>query len=918
VSRSSSIKSSHSRQIIIEFLFSFIKLTATFVTFDCKTLTSLGPNPPLGQRDWPDLVSPLYLHNLHALAQNIYSLNRRENSRAQNGHLDGDVPWMRSEEISEILNHLQELPGGSIAVLTHLCQLQIDAIPSYPKLADNFGAVCQIVVDFLRDSFRKLQFQGILSPEIAEQARHQLALGYAFFCRLSQALSTNMEKFVNHLTSDGALSQIQTLTDIYQYSLHCDSSAVNELVKSHRQDNPKLPTKLTPEVLAWEWRFDMLGKLIKSSQMQLRVMAVSTMCNDLVTFWKRVNELGEEHNSPFLSYFAEYLLRTGLVDYILGPTCHHEISYESGNIVGFLLVTRFYQKEQTDMLWDTITTSQDPRVVDALLRMTAQISNLYEYDGLLYLCEKLLYLPIDVFTHQVRLLCEQAFKHLINKCQLDRSALSFLPYKLCIRLLRESSICGSHSQVAYPEVQNFAMNSLRELINFGVDTEGRHALYLDCINDISARSRTTLGSLWCLHMSIKNSIASELRILTSQHDLTRLLVEELEHAIEVGRATGSTEVLAGTPNDPRRELIYGIIIHDPETLDSSLGGKLWNMLVGLGASCADDRDFAWDILNNAAHKSGYANSFLSSCFSEYFPTLPSALFCRGALEFVKEYIIPKVNDINDMALDDEENVSHSGIEQLWRIILNAADQDIVERAISVLVSEVYVESRCMLECPQQRALKIHVDLVNRCIGQLKTAANALKAFNEGTSSGDDEPMVIVATESQVQEQERIFIRSLSVLRQFILAHQSKAQFSAPDLRPLTSQPPNSIEGELAGLKYQSFDGDDCSSVKSLNIGRRNTAASLLASLREATGFENYRVYCKGQSFAPNEIEICKSLEDLQIENCLILIKREAETKLPTARIKPGTSSLEIEILGHFEDFWSYLSMEEKLAVEVCL
>jgi ubiquitin carboxyl-terminal hydrolase 34 len=130
------------------------------------------------------------------------------------------------------------------------------------------------------------------------------------------------------------------------------------------------------------------------------------------------------------------------------------------------------------------------------------------------------------------------------------------------------------------------------------------------------------------------------------------------------------------------------------------------------------------------------------------------------------------------------------------------------------------------------------------------------------------------------------------------------------------QSPTQVEGELAELKFQSFDGNKQTEVLPLQIGKRNTAASLLASLREATGFENYRLYYRGQAFAPSDEEVCKSLEDLQIQYGLILVKREADSPPPSARIKPGSSPLEIEILRHFQEFWGYLTLDERFAQEV--
>ena len=903
----------------LDLYMAYAGVTAFWVATDITTLDNLASSVFNDDRRAPDLVSPSLLCPLHALI-------RRDDSRHLLGQgIDAEHDWARNDDATELVDRFQTSYGGSIQSLTKLVTAQIALTPRFPKLADSIVYPCHMVSDILRETYRQHASNNGQPQLIVEQARQRLRLGHAFYNLVSPALLNAIEKHVTQLTNDGAVGQIHALTDIYQFSLEGDHRLAQETLRQHRQEYPKLPHRYTAEAVAWEWRFNMLGKLITSSQMQLRVAAVTGMCSDLVGFWKRFQDvIPEDRHNPLLNYFAEYLMRTRLVEYILGPGCHPEITVEAANIVGFLLVTKFYQPEHSDLLWQTITTSQDPRVVDAVIRMTVQISNLHDIESTLYLCGKVHSLPIASFSAAIRGLCDSLFKNYIQKCQNELSVPSFLPYNLCLRLLRESSVCGPQIQVAYPEIQNWAMLKFRDLLAHGPDMDGRRELYLSCIRDIASKSPTTLGSIWALSMAVRSHLPMELHTLTHDHDLTRLLVDELEHAIAAGREARVPAVLATTTNAPRREFFLGILMYESQTITPELGTRLWDMLVGRDAACDEDRLSGWGIVNNAVKKVGLNNNpMLSACFTRHLPNLPSDCFCEGALEFIKEGILPRVNDMNDIILDDTESMAKSGIEQLWRIILTATDQVIADTSIQILVSGIYIDSKSIMAYPHHRARQVHLALVNRCLRQLDEAAKRLKSFSDGTvsgsdgtMSGDDEPMVIVATDGQIKDQERVFVRSLTVLRQFLQAHQLKARFAAPDLRSLMPRSPNLVEGESAELKYQSFDGSTHTEVKPLNISNRSTAASLLASLREVTGFENYRIYYKGQAFIPNENDICKSLKDLRIENGLILVKRETEGVAPSPRIKPGASPLEIEILSHFDELWGYLSMEDRLANEV--
>ncbi|KAL0931794.1 ubiquitin carboxyl-terminal hydrolase [Colletotrichum truncatum] len=892
------------RHAITEFFLAYSKLASFFVEFDYLTAQAFQIAPE-SERRQPDFLLGRYVPPLMSFA-------RREESRSQNGQLsDEENYWSRSSDIAEMMNLFQS-ESGSIKGLSKLTQVHLNNAPRYQHLMDVLLPIANITALVLQKTIQAVRAQAI--PENIEIAKARLAEGHVLYDMVSGALNTIIERNVTQLSNETSAAIITALSEILKYSLNGDDELATERLKAHRQRYPQLPSKFTPEAISLEWRLSMLGKLITSSQMQLRVMAASTMCHDLVTCWKKYGD-NEEDSNQLLTYVAEYLLRTKLVDYILGPTCHPEITLESGNIVGFLVVTRFYRNEQSDLLWQTITTTQDPRIAEALMRMTQSIANLFYKEQLLYLCEKLHSLPIDNFTSPVRNLCDAILRNLQTKFQLNGETPSISPLSLCIRLLRQSSVYSPDSHIAYPEVHHFAMTKFRDLARDGLDPEVRKEFYADCIKDIAAKSSTTLGTLWCLSMALRPAIATELRVLTTEHNLTALLVDELEHAIEQGKQAGIPMVLCEHINSPRRELISCILNHEPTTVSADLGPRLWDMLVGHGTACQEDRNAGWLIINTIPD-SALGNPFLSVCFTEYLPNLARDCLCEGALQFVRSAVLPRVNDINDIILDDEESLAQSGVEQLWRMILDADNSTLVEAAIQTLVGEIYIDSKSILTYPHYRACQVHLGLVNRCLKQMEDAAKRLESFNDGTRSGDDEPMVIVATDEQIREQERIFTRSLAVLRHFLKAHQAKSHFSAPDLRALTPGSPSVAEGESAELKFQSFDGNKQTDIIPLEVGRRNTAASLLASIRQATGFENYRIYYRGHPFAPNEVDVCRSLEELKIHDGLILVKRDENGIAAATRIKPGASLLEIEILGHFKQLWNYLSMQETLAREI--
>jgi ubiquitin carboxyl-terminal hydrolase 34 len=891
---------------VLNFYHSFMDLIAQFVIFDCHSIrewqSNIQPDP-----NGPLLLAPDYLQQFHILKQYHDHLSEGDFT---------DFPlntWGRPDPAAYFVGQLQSFPGGSVESLSRLATSLAGVIPMVPRLAHTLAPIAQVLIHCLHEPAGAVG----LDAQALSDFRQQLSSVYDVWKSLSSLLGVIIEKHVGNLSKDSAASQIQTLSDMLGLCLQSDNEDTIRLLEDHKAEYPDLSTQQTVNAIAWEWKMDMLGKLIRSTQMQLRVMAITTMCTDLVDNWKRFGEPAEDHNDPFLDHLGHYLLRIDLIDYLIGPNCHPELIAGSANIMGFLVVTKMYKTAHTDRLWQGITESQDPRVAKALTELTNSVTNLLGYPALMSLCEKFQTLPIQDFNQPILNLWNSVLKELMVRCQKEQMPLGFLPYGLCLRLLRESSICTSASQMLNPDIQSEAMARFDILLAHGLDNQDRQELYSNCIKDVAAKSPTTLGSLCCLQLAIKRNMASEMTVLIEQYDLVRLLVEELENAIHTGRIAGMPTILSGISNQPRREFIAKIIRDRPDTISEDLGKKLWDLLVGPACLSDEDRNSGWSIFMAFDRRVASENPFLQLCYAQYLPNLPPSCFCKGMLNCVKEQVSSAVNDnAVDCALDDENYTAQSGIEQLWRIILGANDAESVDFGIKTLAVDVYLDSKAILKYPFNRARQVHSSFVDRCLSQLKDAARKIKASSDGTSSGEDEPMVIVTTEEELQEQERIFSRTLQLLRLFVETHYTKPALSAPDFRPFVNLDPYQVEGDLVTLKYQSFDDGLQTEMKPLHIGKLNTAASLISSLKLETGFDNYRVFYRGRQFLPTEEEICRSLESLHVEEGLILVKREESGAFSLVRVKPGSSPIEIQILSRFPELWGYLSMEDGIAKEI--
>lgn len=897
------------RSSIIEFYSTFARLAARMVALDASIVKDWPATSRLDSQQCPELYSPRYLQQLHdVLSPDAYVANTRDEAEPSLG-------WSRQHEIgSYLITKLQASTGGSVNDLCQFISLLASLLPQNPRLVDALAPVAQILAACMREA--AFTIRNDRSASRAGEIDAQLEAGHMIWIDLSNCFDLMIDKHVTRLSAETATALLNASSEILKYALRGSHQQAADELREHLHDFSGLPITHTVEAIAWKWSVKVLERLIRSGQMQLRVMAITKLCGDLVFIWQSAGNASDDDTALFIEHLGTHLLQTQLVDYIFGPNCHPEIIVESANVLGFLIVTKMYKQEHTDRLWQGLTARQDSHVAEALARMITSITGLLDYNGLVAWCDKFQTLPLEGFSLSMRTLWESIMENMIKRCQSEPHTPSLHPFRLCLRLLREASICTKGCQTADPELQFAAMQKLREFLSFGLSPEDRGTLFVNCIDDIAQKSSTSLGSLWCLSMAIRGTVLRDLQVLTEQHDLARLVIEELAHAVDAGRQTEAIAVLSGDSNMPRRDLITNIIHFQPSAINDQLGTKLLDILVGPESPCAEDRAAGWLVILNVMKQASLKNSFLQTCFSRYLPGLPASCFSDGMLEFVRERVLSLARDNGNFALDDSETLSNSGLEQLWRIVLEAEDSSLATRAISTLAVDLYLESNTMRRCSVPRARKVHLSLVSRCLSQMHLTAIQIKSSGDGIARHDEASLESGASLESPQRQELIFRRSLQLLKFFVKKHQAHPRFSVPDLRPFMASAPDELMGSSAELKYQWFDGSKQSSIKSLQVGCDNTVACLLSQIKRETGFENYRIYYRGQQWFPSEDQISLTLYELHIQEDFMLVKREENSSSTASRVKPGSSQLEIEILSHFKELWEYLGMEEKLAEDV--
>ncbi|RKF60923.1 putative ubiquitin hydrolase [Erysiphe neolycopersici] len=897
-------RSREGRQALTNMFCQFGRLTSRFLIVDLKILSSYTSEIV----DEPILGSQPYLHVLSHLLH-------KDESPHIGRILEIHYHWNFDDDITQICYDFK-INGGTIPALQKYMEGQLLLQPLTPHNVDKMVYPCRIAEILIREDILFSQDSKLLEDDEAntDTAETTSKMGYELFLAISKALETIINKYITSLSPDAVTTLLQSLAYILKSVLSINTQFAKNLLQKEASKFEMISAQDRPTVISVEWKFKILKKLITSAQMQLRVVGVTTMCTELLQL-HHSNRVSDTGSSPILLHFANYILEIKLVDYIVGIGSHPEIINESSNIIGFLMVTKTYKPEQTDTIWQTVSNCQDQRVVDAILRMLSHCHNLFDEDNLFYLCTKALDVRLELFTPAMRDLFQALFKNIIAKASSD-TVVPAPPYQLCVRLIRESSKITEENITSYSEIQIWAATRFRELLSCGPTSRDRLDIYQQCMKDASLKTMTAPGSLCVIYTLLSSDDYAELLHLTATNGLTRILIDELEDLASAENIS-YVQLLRKTPaGHACRSLLLRIIKVVPSTITQDLGERLWNALVGCRSRTSTERNTWWQTLNAAVKQSHSNNIFLSRCFQDYLPKLPKCCFTPGALEFAKEAVLNWLEDVHCDLIEDKRPFKSPVLEQIWRMALTASSNTIEGSAINILV-EIHVHSNLITSIPQSKAHIIHLDLINRCLNQLKGAASELKDLISDKYKCSDEIIDFETSEDQFQEQERIFIRSLAVLREFLKVYYLKSNFSNPNTKPFFLQDAlDSFDGDPVTYKYQSFDGNSQSEVKNIVIGHKNNLASLLSTLQKVTGFRKFKIYCDGREFIPNDQDMNKPAIELNFKG-LLLVKYCQDTDITIEESsKSVKTAIELEIIQHFDDLWSYLSMHEEVAQEI--
>ncbi|KAE8407660.1 hypothetical protein BDV37DRAFT_5930 [Aspergillus pseudonomiae] len=843
------------------------------------------------------------------------------------------IPFFRTAERVhgvEVINMVTRLNDHILAPQFNVLQWLSDyatcvltLIPRWSQLSSPLVSVVTIVHNLMDSGNERRKYQADDALINSLTYLRSMKTAYSLMRIIDENYQMHVSKKSSWITSDVSDPMLRFISWVYFTIALRGQDLGLEIARDLSIAVPEgISSDECASIIYYGWKFAALKKHILDGRMELRVNGMETMQMDLVNVWRQYiqnDPAGIEH--PVVQYLVRFLRENEIVEYIVSIDSHPQLISRSGNIVGFLIVTSTYTDTDTDTIWKAVTESSDPRTVSEILRMLTKTFQMHlpTSPALLCLCSKLLELPLSRFDSRMVDFCEQLLLHVREKHRerhqlLDEPHVDAVPLRLCVRLIRESAAADDLPVEHKAILQKFSSSQLTLFMDVGLSEMDKMETYERCVQDLAEMNQFTVGSIQALNALVPSYDTQEIRKLAMDFDLTRLLINELAHTVDMNQ-TDFTEPFSRNGFLSRVHLLARIIDKVPDSITTDLGDLLWRRILMAKTLAQQGRRALWDTLCALTRHSTKSNPFIERCIHGYLSELsPSEDYFFEVLSFAKQAINYEVRFNPPPIAGDNEVISIPGVDRIWDFILTAPPDSIETDATNFAI-EVYLDHNIINRSPRSAVEATHVALVDRCVDQLKSAASKLKSARGQGTIGTSDSMATEVPEEETQAEELRFSRSLLFLRQFLQGLRSRPQYSPPQNSP-PGLPGKPVKGELVNIRYQAFDGSTQSKVRSLQIGDLSTASEFVEKLVQITGFTKLNTIYSGHRIDLLE-KPTLTVRDLKLNSGLLIVRRDPDSREVTLTgRRQSLTSVDSEVLKHFDDLYDLLGLEDHLAREI--
>ena len=889
---------------LTRFLSAWVALALRMTEIDRQTLKDTMADA----NTIPDLISDRYLAPLQHLMRCDAQCWRS---------LVEPARYNIKKSILVILARFASKPADGIKCLTETASRILDRPTSLNALIPKFTSHF-LVPSFMASAYRTMPIdtKTAVLPFLSAQL-------HKYFDEINARLQMLISKQVPGLSINFCQNLIYALSTVLSAITSSDEVIARDFCDQMGVVVPELSPDERAELLQLSWKFQTLKKCIMEGRMEIRVQGVESMQQDLVnTYKKYIENRMDRPEHPIAQFLSEFLIRSRVVHYLVSADSHPQLIHRSFNIIGFLIVTGKFTHSDIDVIWNAITSNLESRSAEAILNMLDQCLPLCACSTLSYLIGKLNEVSVSGFDAKMQHFTSHLFTQLRDKWSLENSdatrKLDVRPYDLCIRLTRQAAPDEPGSPDNARTVREWACWSIRQLLQLGPTHEEKEGILAECLGDISSPRSCATGSILAISSLITEHKSYYVQHLSRNLNMTTILINDLCRMVEDSSEAHMSLTSLHERLMIRLNLLSSVLHLAPETLSAENASLLWEVLVGSKAISDTARDAAWDNFINVARSSRSRNPYIDLCISKLLPNLHPRFMVPGCLAFaenVKHYIVQTAQSRSP----DEQFQGPTAAELMWHLSLTVppgrAGMEL--RAIGMLI-ELYLDSPDAHRRSREANDSLHVELVERCMRQLTTAASKLKSYSDGTSSGEDEPMVIVASDDEAKAQKLCFLRSLMILKEFVQGVRSRPMYSpSPEIPSKLPKDFYQLKGEPITIKYQAFSGGRKNGDISLfNVGSLETVNGFSQKISLLTGFSKFIAIAGGKKL-PLESWGDRKLEDIDFyTKGLLLVRRIATAEaMPNDMLESGLRPMEIEVLRHFDDMYKLLTMEDGLALQ---
>ena len=760
----------------------------------------------------------------------------------------------------------------------------------------------------------------------------RLGLGRALF-GLDKLLQDSIKKQCPWLNMDVGLDMINKLFPIFLKLGSAVPQFGRDVITSAGvavQDSDY--TYLDP-IVGIAWQFSMCYKFLRYGKMELRVCGVERMSNELVSAYSCfIRDKQHGTQEPAVLFLNRFLRENNIIPYVVSVDSHPQILQRSANLVGFLSVSQTYTPSDTDYIWQIVLGSQDPRTAQEVLSLLQRCFDIFGEEQLYYVCQKMVEVPrhridLRLFEFGISALGSLRTKGHHSLSQYFNPAPSFDPVsrKLCLRLLR---VVGTPSlQPDYwPGLQNDLKDHLRHFLPpsaesdrcFSISMEEEEEILSEIRADLDAHNEFSAGTMVIINciLDMKYLALNAKLSIIERCGLPKALIDEFSMW---SRSNTVVFPLTGLQIEAPLSCLSILLQYVPNEFDDNLVSTLWTTLLTGQSLDARIRLRAWDKLINITKQCKQPNSVIDRILHNHWPQLKPTDFNKAVLDFAEHSISYECESKDQPMPLSGEVVEIPGIDRVWEIMLTTPGGTLETEATDFVINQ-YLRNNRVKRASRSSVRVTHMTLIDRCIELVLGSASKLKSYAESATHSDgDEGMVIIATPDEIMLEESRFDRSLLFLRRF-----TEAVKGNPLCSPIASRQSEALpdfpttRGQLLEFRVQVFGNKFLTdNQKSVSIGSENTGSELWNYLKEISGFENFTVINNGKSRADLREDV-STIQDLGIMRGALIVKKTADNSEPS---DPRTgldqsSPVDEKIMQHFDDIYSLLESDDRLAKEV--